>query len=149
MIRALVLSLLLCWAAPTAAQRVEMRTGSVVLPQGYTHHPVRGTDSSPGSFVRAAGGFTVHYDIGGMAGTHMGPLRRAECVWFIEHRVNGRTAYTGMTESEGGRQIVTTIMGGGDGRWAFPANFTADVRGDRDVAEFMLIVGSYVARTQR
>ncbi|HEU4561731.1 MAG TPA: hypothetical protein VFS20_28155 [Longimicrobium sp.] len=148
MMRALLLSLVLCWAAPAAAQRVEMRTGSVVLPRGYTHLTLRGTDSSPGSFVRAEGGFTVHYDIGGMAGTHMGPHRRAECTWLIEHRVDGRTAYTGMMESEGRRRIVTTIMGEG-GRWSFPANFTADVRGDRDVTEFMLIVGSYVARTGR
>ncbi len=130
---------------PAPAQRVEMRTGTVVLPQGYTHRPLRGTDSSPGSFVRADGGFTVHYDIGGMAGTHMGPHRRAECAWFIEHQVNGRRAYTGMLESEGRRQIVTTIMDQPRGR-ASPANFTADVRGDRDVAEFMLITGSYVAR---
>ena len=145
MIRALLIALLLCWTAPAAAERVEMRTGTVVLPQGYIHRQLRGTDSSPGSFVRADGGFTVHYDIGGMAGTHMGPHRRAECTWFVEHQVDGHRAYTGMTESEGRRRIVTTIVGDTRGM-LFPANFTADVRGERDVAEFMLIVGSYVAR---
>ena len=147
MIRALLLALLLCWAVPAAAQRTGMRTGTIVLPQGYTHRPVNGTDSSPGSFVRAAGGFTVQYDIGGMAGNHMGAHRRAECTWYVEHRVEGRPAYTGMIVSEGRRRLVTTIMG--EGRWSTPANFTADVSSERDVAEFMLIVGSYVPRQRQ
>jgi hypothetical protein len=148
MLRALLLALLLCWATPAAAQQTAMRTGTIVLPQGYTHRPLNGTDSSPGSFVRADGGFTVHYDIGGMAGTHMSPYRRAECTWYVEHRVDGRRAYTGMIVSEGRRRIITTIMGERE-RWSTPANFTADVRGDRDVAEFMLIVGSYVPRARQ
>jgi hypothetical protein len=47
------------------------------------------------------------------------------------------------------RQIVTTIMGKQDEHWSVPANFTADVGSDRDVAEFMLIVGSYVPAPPR
>ena len=148
MIRALLLALLLCWAVPAAAQRTAMRTGTIVLPKGYTHHPLNGTDSSPGTFVRADGGFTVHYDIGGMAGNHMGAHRRAECAWYVEHRVNGRPAYTGMIVGEGRRRLVTTIMGERE-RWSTPANFTADVSSDRDVAEFMPIVGSYVPRPRQ
>ncbi|HYH82643.1 MAG TPA: hypothetical protein VEX86_22820 [Longimicrobium sp.] len=144
MTRAFLLAVLLCCASPGAAQRVAMRTGSVVLPAGYTHVSFRGTDSSPGRFLRAQGGFAIEYDIGGMAGLHMGAHRRAECAWYVEHQVDGRPAYTGMVVAEGRRLIITTIMGKQDEHWSVPANFTAEARGERDVAEFMLIVGSYV-----
>jgi len=151
MIRTLLVALLLFSAAPAsaAAQPVAMRTGSVVLPAGYTHVAFGGTDSSPGYFERTGGGFMVHYDIGGMAGIHMSELRRAECVWYVEHEVNGRRAYTGVVREGGGRRIITTIMGKPGEFGSVPANFTADVLDDRDVAEFMLIVGSYVPAPQR
>jgi hypothetical protein len=145
MLRALLIALLLCQAAPAVAQRIEMHPGTVVLPQGYAHRPQQGRDSWPGSFVRADGGFTVHYDIGAMAGTHMGPHRRAECAWYVEHEVAGRPAWTGVIEHDGRRRIVTTIMDDPQG-YMTPANFFAEVSGDRDVAEFMLIVASYVPK---
>ena len=145
MLRALLLALLLCQAAPAVAQRTEMQPGTAVLPQGYTHQPRQGRDSSPGSFVRTADGFTVHYAIGGMAGIHMAPQRRAECAWYVEHEVAGRPAYTGLIEREGRRQIATTIMDESNG-YLNQANFFAEVGSDRDVAEFMLIVASYIPK---
>lgn len=145
MLRALLLALLLCQAAPVMAQRIEMHTGTAAPPQGYAHQPRQGRDSFPGSFVRTGDGFTVHYDIGWMAGLQMGPHRRAECVWYVEHEVGGIPAFTGMIEEEGRRRIITTI-GDGPPTQSSPANFTAYVGGDRDVAEFMVIVASYVPK---
>jgi hypothetical protein len=63
---------------------------------------------------------------------------------MTEHRVNGYLAYTGLYEEEGRRRIATTIHG--DGRepgFTLPANFTADVDDERDVAEFILITSTY------
>ena len=143
MLRALLLALLLCQAVPAMAQRADLRVGTVVLPQGWVHQALRGVDSTPGRFVRPGGGFTVHYDIGHLAGTQMGRHRRAECIWYFEHEVGGIPAFTGMIEEEGRRRIITTI-GDVPRRESTLANFSAYVGGERDVAEFMMIVSTYV-----
>ena len=141
----LILVLLLGVAAPLAAQqRAALQSGTVELPPGFELRSLRGTDSYPGTIVRADSGLVIHYDIGAMAGTRVTPLGRDAFLWMVEHRVNGYVAYTGLFEEEGCRWIATTIHG--DGReppFTLPANFTAEVRSERDVAEFILITSSY------
>lgn len=128
--------------------RVDLRAGDIVLIAGYTHRPLRGTDSYPGSFVRRDSTFRIDYDIGGMAGTQMHPGRRSECIWFIEHQVDGRPAYTGVFMDGSSRRIATTIHVLGGPRRVDPANFQAEIRSEQDVAEFMLIAASYRARVE-
>ena len=118
----LILILLLGGAAPLAAQqRAALQSGTVDLPPGFQVRSQRGTDSYPGMIVRADA-----------------------FLWMVEHRVSGYVAYTGLFEEEGRRWIATTIHG--DDReppFTLPANFTAEVRSERDVAEFILITSTY------
>jgi hypothetical protein len=142
-IRWVLIACLLGCASPALGQRVEMRTGSIMLLPGYAHQAYRGTDSAPGVIQRSDGTLVINYDIGGMAGIHMSPERRPECAWLIEHTVNGLRAYTGMIIQGTRREVITTIL---SDFVRMPANFTAEVHDDRDLAEFMVIVGSYVPR---
>lgn len=140
----LVLAGVLLVSASAAAQ-VQMPTGTISLPATFTLRPLRGTDSSPGTIVRAGGGMVIQYDIGGMAGSWVVPARKESFLWMTAHEVDGRVAYTGLArDSAGVRTIATTILGESrDDAWTLPANFSAEVRDERDVAEFMAIVTSY------
>lgn len=141
----LILILLLGGAAPLAAQqRAALQSGTVDLPPGFELGVQGAKDSYMGTIVRADSGLVIHYDIAGMAGTRVTPLNRDAFLWMTEHRVNGYLAYTGLYEAEGRRRIAITIHG--DDRepaFTLPANFTADVDDERDVAEFILITSTY------
>ena len=139
----LLISLLM--APKSLSAQVVMPTGTISLPATFTLKPLRGTDSSPGTIVRADGRLVIHYDIGGMAGTHVVPANRDKYLWMTAHEVNGLVAYTGLAHDSAGVQtITTTILGeGGSDAWTLPANFSAVIRGDRDIVEFMAIVTSY------
>lgn len=141
----LILVLLLGGAAPLPAQqRAALQSGTVDLPPGFEVRSLRGTDSYPGTIVRADSGLVIHYDIGGMAGTRVTPLAQDAFLWMVEHRVNGYLAYTGLFEEEGRRWIATTVhRDGREPAFTLPANFTAEVRNERDVAEFILITSTY------
>jgi hypothetical protein len=140
-----ILILLLGGVAPLAAQgRAALQTGTVDLPPGFEVRCSGGTDSFPGTILRADSSLVIHYDIGGMAGTRVTPLRRDAFLWMIEHRADTLRAFTGLYVEDGHRRIATTIHAD-DGGHSFylPANFVADVREERDVAEFLLITSSY------
>ena len=141
--RVLLIMLLLAWAGPAAGQTARLQTGTIELLPGYELRALQGIDSAPGRILRADSSFVIHYDIGGMAGTRVGPLNEADYLWVIRHEVNGHRAYTGLSVHEGRRQIATTIHGDGSIVWRLPANFMADVRGEQDVAEFILITSTY------
>jgi hypothetical protein len=110
---------------------------------------LRGTDSAPGVIRRADSSLVIHYDIGAMAGVRVHPGRRRDFAWFIEHEVGGRRAYSGLILADGRRQLATTVLGDSREAWSLPANFVADVRSERDVAEFMLVVSSYRPANER
>jgi hypothetical protein len=150
------------------SQRVALPTGTLTLPAGYTHEALRGTDSYPGVIRRADGGVVIHYDIGPMAGARVHPSRRGEYRWFVEHEVGGHRAYTALFVRDGRRRIATTVLGDAGSEalgdpLALPANFEAELRGgadgaregdereggEREVAEFMLIVTSYQPNRRR
>ena len=122
-----------------------MPTGTISLPGTFTLRALRGTDSSPGTIVRGDGRMVINYDIGGMAGTWVVPAVTSKFLWMTSHEVNGHVAYTALArDSAGVRTIATTILGEtSDDIWSLPANFSAEVRDERDIAEFMAIVMSY------
>jgi len=139
----LVVALLCVRPASAHAQRVTIGPGTLRLPAGFVVRELRGTDSHPGRILRGDSTLVIHYDIGAMAGARAHPSHRATYAWLTEHAVSGRRAYTGMREQDGRRRIVTTILGESRDAMSLPANFEAEVRDERDVAEFMLVVTSY------
>ena len=141
---------LLC-ARPTSAhaQRVTIGPGTLHLPAGFVLRELRGTDSHPGRILRGDSTLVIHYDIGAMAGARAHPSHRTSYAWLTEHAVLGRRAYTGMREQDGRRRIVTTILGESRDAMSLPANFDAEVRDQRDVAEFMFVVTSYSPDARR
>jgi hypothetical protein len=148
-VRLLVLTLLLCWPRLAMTQQIVLPTGTLTLPPGFIHQTQRGTDSYPGLIVAQDSSLLIHYDIGPMAGARVHPSRRSDFLWLIEHEVNGYQAYSGLFLRDGNRQVATTVLGQGSDPLALPANFEATIRGERELAAFMLIVTSYRPRSKR
>ena len=145
----LVVAMLCLRPMPSHAQRVVIGQGTIQLPAGFLVRALRGTDSHPGRILRGDSSLVIHYDIGAMAGARAHPSHRASYAWLTEHVVLGRRAYTGMREQDGRRRMVTTILGESRDAMSLPANFEAEVRDERDVAEFMLVATSYSPDTRR
>ncbi|HEV7239176.1 MAG TPA: hypothetical protein VGQ36_08035 [Thermoanaerobaculia bacterium] len=113
--------------------------GHLELPPGYVVYHIPTLDSQAGE-VEGPDHFTLRFDIGHMAGTHMFEARKSECQWFLQHTVGEQRAFTGVVESNGKRQIMTTVMTEPS---TIPANFSAMVRSEKDVALFLTIVATY------
>ena len=139
----LLFSLLFSCLLSPQSRTVTLDTGEVTLPKGYSNKRVGMTDSLMGEIRRADGTLVIYCDIGAMAGTHMYPQRRGECVWFRERLINGRKAFVGLVENRGKRELIVTIMGGSEVSFTLPANFWAEVRSRRDMADVERIAASY------
>ena len=127
-----------------AATAVNLGVGTVNMPAGYTQKRIGTTDSEMGEITRGDGKLVVHYDIGAMAGTHMHARLKAECVWYREQDVGGQKAFVGLVKKEGSRQLVVTIQGAAaQDAMGYPSNFWADIQGDEDVADVLVIALTY------
>jgi hypothetical protein len=114
--------------------------GTLRAPEEYELR-AGGTDSFMGTLIRKSDGFTIHFDIGKMAGIHINAFNKDKFALFRVHTVGNTTAYTGIERANGKQTVVTTISAS-----AFPANFWADFTRDEDLLDFMLIVNSYTPK---
>jgi hypothetical protein len=67
------------------------------------------TDSLMGTLTRKSDGFTIHFDIGTMAGTHISVLNKDKFAQFRMHTIGSSAAYTGIERANGKQTVVTTI----------------------------------------
>ena len=128
------------------AQVYDVRYGTFEAPAGFHFEHTGTLDSFRGKLTREADGFTITFDIGAMAGTHMGDIRQHDCTFYRAHRINGIPAFTGIQRAGSGRKITTTIYDAK--RFQDPANFWAEIANDRDITDFLLIVLSYKPKTK-
>ena len=135
--------LAMCCPLQPQSQVAAPGVGEITLPKGYSLTRTGTTDSWMGEIRKSDGTLTIHYDIGAMAGTHMYPERRKECVWFKEQLIKGRRAFLGLVEKQGTREFIVTIASDGKEPWSLPANFWATVRGKRDIAAVKMIAAGY------
>ena len=133
-------------ARGATADICDARYGTFETPAGFTFQHTGTIDSFRGTLTRKADGFTITFDIGAMASTHMGDTRQKDCIFYRAHRINGIPAFTGIQPSGGGHKITTTIYD--PKRHQAPANFWAEITKDSDIAEFLLIVSTYMPKAK-
>ena len=140
----------LCCAAPAATHDVVY--GTFEAPDDFVFKKTGTIDSFMGTLTRESDGFTIDFDIGGMAGTHMHPGKRDAAILFRTHKVNGNFAWTGIETKDGQKTITTTIYDAGERSQrrekipknpAAPANFWAVFKNETQLADFLLIVSTY------
>jgi len=139
--KTLLLLLLIGLAFPTFAETYDVSAGTIEVSEDFTFQK-GGTDSFMGSLTRKSDGWTIHFDVGGLAGIHMHDGKQADCTFYRHHRVGGQPAATGVEAIPNGRRIITSIGDIAVLRQS-PANFWTDIRTDSDIADFLLIVSTY------
>ncbi len=113
----------------------------LTLPEGFVHQPRMTKDSRAGTVISQDGSLTMYYDIGMMAGMHMGPHKRSTCVWYKEY---GPNIAEGLLEVDRKKQWVLTITNPLDKTaWRYPANFWAEISDEKDIQTLEWIALSY------
>ena len=129
-------------AVPVFAKPIDVSYGTIEVPDDFAFTHTGTKDSFRGTLIRKSDNFTISFDIGGMAGTHMTEGKKETCTYFRSHRIGAFPATTGIEIVAGKPQISTTVVCGPKSDQS-PANFWATIQKDADVADFLLIVASY------
>ena len=127
------------------AETYEVGSGTITASDEFVFKHTGTADSFAGKLTRKSDGFTVYFDIGKMAGTHMHDGKKDQCTYFRKHSIGGLPAITGIETIPDGKRIVTTV--------AYdpktdrdPANFWVAIHKDTDIADFLLITTTYQAK---
>lgn len=113
--------------------------GDIRLLEGYKHVRRQGIDTTVGE-ISKAGGLTIRYDIGRLAGAYAAQCQRDKnCVWFKRQVVNGSELWLGLTK-EG--EILATFRGD-------DANFFAQTKSTEDIVDFLAMVLTYRSRPRK
>ena len=94
---------------PTATRTYDVDYGTFEAPDDFTFRHTGTIDSYMGTLTRTSDGFTIHFDIGLMAGTRVTWMKQNRFTLFRLHAVSGNFAYTGIERVDGKRTIATTI----------------------------------------
>ncbi len=129
-------------AFPAIAATYDVRYGTITAPDDFVFKHTGTIDSYKGTLIRKSDGFTIHFDIGLMAGAQMHDGKKANCSFFRQHSLGVLPANTGIEKVADDRRIATTI-GFDPKNLHGPANFWAIIGKDSDVADFLLIVTTY------
>ena len=144
----LILTLLaIALAVPAFAKPLDVNYGTLEVPDDFVFTKTGTMDSFRGTLVRKSDNFTITFDIGKMAGTAMTESKKATCTYFRRHRIGAFSATTGIETISGKSQITTTFDYDSKTERA-PANFWATISKDTDIADFLLIIGSYQPKTK-
>lgn len=173
----LLLIAVTCPALAANAATHDAGYGTFEVPAGFTVSGGHATDSYMGALTRASDGFTIMFDIGTMAGTHVSPLKAERYMSLQELTINGEHAWTAMERGDP-FTVATTICDPcerarrfveesraiaalpreqreeklrelnerrqpQDNQMWSPANFWARIGNERQLADFMRIVGSW------
>ena len=137
----------LALAFPAIAATYDVGYGTITASEDFVFKHTGTADSFMGTLTRKTDGFTITFDVGKMAGTHMHEGKQAKCTFFRKHSIGELPATTGIENVSDGQRIVTTVDYDPKTQ-RDPANFWAVIRKDSDMAEFLLIVTTYKAKSK-
>lgn len=109
-IRHVLAALLIAVAASAQAEIYDVSGGTIEVPDAFAFEHIRSTDSFIGKMTRKSDGFTIGFDVGVMAGTHMSPKTEDQCDLFRIHKINGHLAWTGIEKVDGSKRKITTTI---------------------------------------
>lgn len=145
--------------AAAAAETHDLQFGTIEAPEDFVFKRTGTVDSFMGTLTRKSDGFTITFDVGWVSGKLMHESRKAKRTYLRQHRIGGLSASTGIEDITAGgvfgnvpdgQLIATTVnIDSKTERDPEPANFWAPIRTNSDVADFLLIVGTYKAKPNK
>lgn len=114
-------TLFACFAGATS---YDVTYGSFEAPDDFIFKHAGMLDSFRGTLTRKSDGFTISFDIGLMAGTHMYPSKQDKCTFFCTHTVNGNFAWTANRQLRQPFTSMASVLDGGARRPAPYASFS-------------------------
>ena len=83
------------------------------------------------------------YDIGEMAGDYVARRGEYKFVWEREQQVNGNKAKFVLAKSQGKDVLLVTIYRAGKPTFSSPANFSASIAKQTDLADALLMLQTF------
>ena len=125
------------------ARQADLGVATLTLLPGYSNKLGRGMDSIPGSISSKNARFVIGYDIGQMAGDYVARRNDYKFVWEQEQQVNGNKAKFVLAKSQGKAVLLVTIYRAGKPTFSSPANFSATIAKQTDLADALLMLQSF------
>lgn len=124
----------------TSLKTIDLGRVSVLVPSQFKNKRTGTIDSDRGE-LRSTN-FTVFYDIGHMAGTHVTDQNTRNSSYFTVGTYNGYKTYIGLRKEDDKDQLIITIWEPNQ-RSSTPANFWAYVKSKKDVKDMITIVMNF------
>lgn len=124
----------------TSLKIIDLGNFSVSVPSQFKNKRTGTIDSDMGELSRR--NFTVFYDIGYMAGTHITDRNTRNSSYFTMGAYNGYKTYIGLRKEGDKDQLVITIWDPNE-ESSMPANFWAYVKSEKDVKDMITIVMNF------
>lgn len=119
---------------------IHLGRDSVSVPSSFNNKRTGTKDSDLGELNRA--NFTVFYDIGKMAGTHITDRNTHNSSYFTMGTYNGYKTYIGLRKEGDKDQLIITIWEPNQRSYIL-ANFWAYVKSKKDVKDMITIVMNF------
>jgi hypothetical protein len=94
---------------PAVSKIHDVQYGTIEVPDDFILAHTGTKDSFMGTLTRKSDGFTIHFDVGLMAGTRVSRMMQDKFAHFRLHMVSGNFAYTGIERVAGKQTASTTI----------------------------------------
>jgi len=154
-VKNIAVGLIMVMALTTLCLAQDQTPGAIALLSGYKHQKIQGIDSFAGRIWKD-NGLEIQYDIGGLTGNFAQQIlsltSTKKATWSKEQTIRGMRVVTVLTTDR--RLIVTfSALPPGPGRssqgvWGLPANFSAKVNSDEDIADMLLMIMTYTPTSQ-
>ena len=100
----------LAFTIPAKAETYDVNYGTFEASEDFVFKHTGTIDFFRGARVRKTDGFTITFDVGKMAGTHMHNGKQAACTFFRIHKIGGLAALTGIEWIQMGRESPRRLL---------------------------------------
>lgn len=138
------------WCQPTQPVRqADFGGASLILLSGYKQTNLHGIDSICGQIDSETSKFAIFYDIGAMAGNYAEGQDKKTVTWSREQRINGSRARFLLVKNNGAGQLLVTFTDLNTKSSNGPANFSAPLTKQGDLADALLMFATFRWKPQK
>ncbi len=131
------------------ANQADFGVASLTLLSGYKHTKLQGIDSIVGRIESKTSKFAIFYDIGAMAGNYANEQDKKTVAWSREQQINGSRARFLLVKNNGAGALLVTFTPLNNKSFDGPANFSAPLTKQSDLADALLMFTTFRWKPQK